>query len=82
MGRGSVAAWHVLRPDEGEDMGRRLLVERSSARLSPAQSGLASLAFLEELTYAGLAGHLYIPFGTVKCRLSSALAKLRGKEGP
>ena len=82
MANGWVVAQHPLRPQESENIDQERLVERSFARPSPAQHGVATLAFLEEPTYAELTAHLYIPFGTVQSRLSCALAKLLGKEGP
>ena len=54
-----------------------LLLTRGLACLSPCQRQVVVLAFLEGLSYDEIAQQLAIPFGTVKSRLVSAIAKLR-----
>lgn len=70
----------VALTDETADFERHELIERAFAKLSPPQRRVVVLALLEGLTYREIAGHLAIPFGTVKSRLLSALAKLRENE--
>jgi RNA polymerase sigma-70 factor, ECF subfamily len=54
-----------------------LLLARGLACLSPCQRQVVVLAFLEGFSYDEIAERLAIPFGTVKSRLVSAIAKLR-----
>ena len=56
---------------------RDLLLARGLACLSPCQRQVVILAFMEGFSYDEIAQRLAIPFGTVKSRLLSALAKLR-----
>lgn len=54
-----------------------LLLARGLACLSPCQRQVVVLAFMEGFSYDEIAQQLAIPFGTVKSRLVSAIAKLR-----
>jgi RNA polymerase sigma-70 factor (ECF subfamily) len=54
-----------------------LLLARGLACLSPCQRQVVVLAFMEGFSYDEIAERLAIPFGTVKSRLVSAIAKLR-----
>jgi RNA polymerase sigma-70 factor (ECF subfamily) len=54
-----------------------LLLARGLACLSPCQRQVVLLAFMEGFSYDEIAERLAIPFGTVKSRLVSAIAKLR-----
>jgi RNA polymerase sigma-70 factor (ECF subfamily) len=56
---------------------RDLLLSRGLSRLSPCQRQVVILAFMEGFSYDEISQQLSIPFGTVKSRLQSALAKLR-----
>jgi RNA polymerase sigma-70 factor, ECF subfamily len=56
---------------------RELLLSTGLARLSPCQRQVVILAFMEGFSYDEISQQLSIPFGTVKSRLQSALAKLR-----
>lgn len=54
-----------------------LILARGLACLSPCQRQVVLLAFMEGFSYDEIAQRLAIPFGTVKSRLVSAIAKLR-----
>jgi RNA polymerase sigma factor (sigma-70 family) len=56
---------------------RDLLLARGLACLSPCQRQVVVLAFMEGFSYDEIAERLAIPFGTVKSRLVSAIARLR-----
>jgi RNA polymerase sigma-70 factor (ECF subfamily) len=56
---------------------RDLLLARGLACLSPCQRQVVLLAFMEGFSYDEIAQRLAIPFGTVKSRLVSAIARLR-----
>jgi len=56
---------------------RDLLLARGLACLSPCQRQVVVLAFMEGFSYDEIAQRLAIPFGTVKSRLVSAIARLR-----
>lgn len=56
---------------------RELLLSSGLSRLSPCQRQVVILAFMEGFSYDEISQQLSIPFGTVKSRLQSALAKLR-----
>jgi RNA polymerase sigma-70 factor, ECF subfamily len=56
---------------------RDLLLARRLACLSPCQRQVVVLAFMEGFSYDEIAERLAIPFGTVKSRLVSAMARLR-----
>jgi len=56
---------------------RDLLLARGLACLSPCQRQVVMLAFMEGFSYDEIAERLAIPFGTVKSRLVSAIARLR-----
>jgi RNA polymerase sigma-70 factor (ECF subfamily) len=58
-----------------------LLLARGLASLSPSQRQVVVLAFMEGFSYDEIAERLAIPFGTVKSRLVSAIAKLREETG-
>jgi RNA polymerase sigma-70 factor (ECF subfamily) len=66
--------------DGRSNVDRHLHLRRRLATLPMNQQQVIILAFLEGLSYDEIARHLAIPFGTVKSRLSSALAKLREKK--
>jgi RNA polymerase sigma-70 factor (ECF subfamily) len=59
------------------ELDRDLLLERGLSCLSPCQRQVVLLAFLEGCSYDEIAERLDIPFGTVKSRLLSALARMR-----
>jgi RNA polymerase sigma-70 factor (sigma-E family) len=61
----------VAEPDDGTDT-----VAEALARLSPEQREVVVLRILMELSEREVAGMLRIPAGTVKSRLSRALARL------
>ena len=56
---------------------RELLLSTGLSRLTPCQRQVVILAFMEGFSYDEISQQLSIPFGTVKSRLQSALAKLR-----
>jgi RNA polymerase sigma-70 factor, ECF subfamily len=68
----------VAPPVEGmHAVDRDLLLARGLACLSPCQRQVVLLAFMEGFSYDEIAERLAIPFGTVKSRLVSAIARLR-----
>lgn len=60
---------------------RRTELEGALAALSPDERTAIETAFFGELSYAETAARLAQPVGTVKTRVRSALAKLRGALG-
>lgn len=52
---------------------------RALDRLTPTQRQVVELAYFEGLSCSDVAGRCNIPVGTVKSRLSAALAKLRSE---
>jgi len=52
-------------------------IVRALARLTQAQAAVVRLAYYRGMSLAEVASHLEIPIGTVKGRLSAALASLR-----
>jgi RNA polymerase sigma-70 factor, ECF subfamily len=65
-------------PNEGRwNLDSRLYLKRRLATLPESQQRVIILAFLEGCSYEEIARRLSIPFGTVKSRLASALARLR-----
>jgi RNA polymerase sigma factor (sigma-70 family) len=64
--------------DEGQRPSEVLLdLERLLARLSPSEREVLTLKYLHDLTVAEIAETLGVPEGTVKSRLSRALAAAR-----
>lgn len=66
-------------PAPGDGMQRvdhDLLLSRGLACLSACQRQVVVLAFMEGFSYDEIAARLAIPFGTVKSRLVSAIARL------
>lgn len=57
--------------------GRRLIA--CLDRLDPVEAAFLRTAFLQEMTYAELAGREQLPLGTVKSRIRRALLKLRAR---
>jgi RNA polymerase sigma-70 factor, ECF subfamily len=65
-------------PGDGmQQVDHDVLLARGLACLSPGQRQVVELAFIEGFSYGEIAHRLAIPFGTVKSRLVSAIAKLR-----
>ncbi len=63
--------------DSMQGVDHEIFLARGLACLSPCQRQVVVLAFMEGFSYDEIAQHLAIPFGTVKSRLVSAIAKLR-----
>ena len=62
---------------EGQTMAA--VVRTALATLTPAQRELIEAAFFEGYTHAELADRFGVPLGTVKTRIRSGLAAIRGR---
>ncbi len=63
-------------PDPTRDALNRLVIEQALGRLSEAQRTVLVLRFVADLTEAQVAQALGLPIGTVKSRVSRAIARI------
>jgi RNA polymerase sigma-70 factor (sigma-E family) len=63
--------------DEANDVVRRVMLERSLARLAPRQRAVIVLRFFEDLSEVDAAAALGCSIGTVKSQTNHALRRLR-----